>query len=120
MPREVHEQWTVNPEDPDDRTLAGVTVVVRESPWDDESRQKAIDLIEYEESLCHCGCGLPREVAWKKQPFMVHEAVCYAGKAIAELQEVHRKKHEQTGDYEAFMRGRHYFAAPAKEPNPDD
>lgn len=115
MPREVHEHWAVDPAEPENRdkhVLTGITVVTRESAWDDNSRARAIALTEYEESLCGCGCGLPREVAHKKQGFNVDSFVCWAGRAVEQVKKADRAAHE--GD-EAWFAGRHYFAVPARQ-----
>jgi hypothetical protein len=83
VPREVHETYATNPDDPDGEGIrTGYVVVARESEWDDTTRARALALVEYEEGLCSCGCGLPREQAYLKQPFMVHKVTCYADKAI--------------------------------------
>lgn len=111
MPREVHETYAHNPDDPQNPTLTGYVVVTRESPWDDKTRARALALTEYEDSICPCGCGLPRETAWKKQAFKVDHFVCYAGQAIEVLKDMHREEHKD----DAWFRGRHYFAVPVAE-----
>lgn len=118
MPREVHETFTVDPEDPDAEPVrTGFVVVTRESPWDDQTRRRALELAEHEESICGCGCGLPMTVAHdpeqgKNLGFLVHEMTCYAGKSIA----MHRRKREQDHENSAqgWDDGLHYFATPAK------
>jgi hypothetical protein len=118
MPREVHETYTLNPKDPDgEPILTGYVVIARESEWDDNSRQRAIALTEYEDSVCRCGCGLPREIAHKKQAFDVDTVVCYAGRAMKQLEDIDREKHK---DDPAWFYGRHYVAWPAKPPPDDD
>lgn len=120
MPREVHETWELDPNDPENREkhrLTGYVVITRESPWDDKSRARALKLTEYEESLCHCGCGLPREIGHKKQGFKVHEVVCYAGKAVETVKRLHREQHK---DDTAWFDGRQYVAVPADEAAPDN
>lgn len=118
MPREVHEHYSVDPSNPDaEAVLTGYTVVTRESPWDDTSRERALKLTEYEEGLCTCGCGLPVKVAHdpeqaKKLGFIVHEYTCFAQKAIAQ----HRRKKDEKNEKSSpgWDDGLHYFAVPAK------
>jgi hypothetical protein len=92
-------------------------VITRESPWTDEARARALALTEYEDSLCHCGCGLPRDVAHKKQPFTVHDFVCYAGQAIAVVRRMHKAEHK---DDEKWFEGRQYVAIPADDKADDN
>ena len=112
MPREVHETYQIDPGDPDNPRLTGFVVVTRESPWNDESRARAIALTEHEDSICRCGCGLPRAIAHKKQPFTVHDSICYAGQAIDVVKRMHKAEHK---DDEKWFEGRHYVAVPADE-----
>lgn len=115
MPREVHETYTLDPDNPDgDGVLTGYVVVTRESEWDDNTRARALALIEYEDSLCRCGCGLPRREAHRKQPFMVHTYTCYAQKAAESKR---RADHDAAKDTKepGWDDGLHYVAVPAKE-----
>jgi hypothetical protein len=119
MPREVHETYECDPDDPtntEKHRLVGYVVITRESPWDDKSRARALALTEYEDSICRCGCGLPADMAHTKQPFKVHEVVCYATRAVEHLKARHREEHK--GD-DAFFYGRQYVAVPA-EAAPDN
>lgn len=120
MPREVHETYECDPDDPtnlEKHRLVSFTVVTRESPWDDKSRARALALTEHEDSLCRCGCGLPADISHKKQDFLVHELVCYADKSIRALRRVHEKEHK---DDPSFFDGRMYVAVPADEGGPDN
>ena len=120
MPREVHETFECDPADPENREkhrLVGYVVITRESPWDDKSRDRAIALTEYEDSLCHCGCGLPRDIAHKRQPFKVHEVVCYAAKATEALRRHHREQHKED---DSWFDGRQYVAVPVREAATDN
>jgi hypothetical protein len=113
VPREVHETYATNPDDPDGEGIrTGYVVVARESEWDDTTRARALALVEYEEGLCSCGCGLPREQAYLKQPFMVHKVTCYADKAIQSRRRADRELHEK--DKPGWDDGLHYVAVPAK------
>lgn len=85
----------------------GHTVVTRESEWDDESRGRALRLIEYEDSLCKCGCNLPIAVAHKRQAFKVDHFTCYAGRAIEMKRRMDRKEHEKD---DGWADGKHYYA----------
>jgi hypothetical protein len=118
VPREVHETYSVDPNDPDAEPVrTGYVVVVRESEWDDASRDRALELTEYEETLCQCGCGLPMRIAHdpeqaKKLGFMVHEYKCYAAKAVAQHRRKKQEAHKESP--EGWDDGLHYFAVPAK------
>lgn len=115
MPREVHETYAVDPDDPENREkdhLVSYVVVTRESAWDDKSRARALALTEYEETICTCGCGLPREIAHKKQGFMVHRVTCYAGQAVTRER---RKDEEKHKDDPTWGDGLRYFAVPATD-----
>lgn len=112
MPREVHETYEIDPDDPenqDKHRLVGYVVITRESPWDDNTRARALALTEYEDSLCSCGCGLPREVAHNDQPFRVDSFKCYASRAIRLAKEKLHKKHP-----DEWFEDRHFFASPVK------
>lgn len=59
---------------------------VREAEWLDSDRALALALTEYEQSLCPCGCGQPRELAWNPDSegwWQVGHLRCYAGAAKA-------------------------------------
>lgn len=119
MPREVHETYEVDPDDPtnpEKHRLVSYTVVTRESPWDDKSRTRALRLTEYEDSLCK-GCGLPRDESHKAKGFKVHELVCRSCKATEMLRRHHQKQHEKD---EAFFDGRQYVAVPVSREGGDD
>jgi hypothetical protein len=120
MPREVHETYELDPDDPenpDKHRRVGFVVITRETPWDEKSQARALALTEYEDSLCRCGCGLPRDIAHKEQPFLVHDFVCYAGRAIEALRAKHRVEHKGN---DAWFDGRQYVAVPADKKADDN
>lgn len=120
MPREVHQTYTCDPDDPENpekQKLVGYVIVTRESAWDDKTRARALALTEWEDSLCTCGCGLPREIAHRKQHFTVDSFVCYAGRATAGVRAADEEKHK---DNQAWFYGRYYYAVPADSPPEDD
>jgi hypothetical protein len=115
VPREVHETYTVNPDDPDaEAVLTGYVVVTRESEWDENSRARALGLVDYEESLDRVS-GLPRAEAYRKQPFMVHTVTNYAEKAVQAQKRKDREAHKKDAD--GWDDGLNYVAVVAK---PDD
>lgn len=96
MPREVHEHYEVTDGDPETAELVGYTYVTRESEWDDETRARALALAAFEGGLCPCGCGRQAsEVFNPNQPYLVHEAVCAAGRAIARVRRDKAKANEE-------------------------
>jgi hypothetical protein len=112
MPREVHEHFTLTtPGDPSSGVLTGYTVITRESEWDDETRARALALYEYENSLCACGCNRPATESREPTPYVIHEAKCYAGRALEQHRRTQREKHENAPD--GWDDGVHYFAVPA-------
>jgi hypothetical protein len=117
VPREVHETWVIDPDNSDKPVKTGYVVVTRESDWDDTSRDKALGLTEYEESLCSCGCGLPmsvvRDPEQVKLGYMIHEYRCSAQQATEKHRRAQREKHKDSP--EGWDDGLHYYAVPAKE-----
>lgn len=103
--------------DPDDN-LTGYTIITRESPWDDESRRRALALAEYENSICQCGCGLPVDVAFDDaQAFKVDTIVCRAGKAKAQVERKTREAHEKDPNG-AWSDGLYHYVVPVDDDRP--
>lgn len=116
MPREVHEHYTLTTEgDPTTGVLTGITVITRESEWDDDTRERALALYEYENSMCGCGCGRPASETREKTPYVIHEATCYAGRALDQHRRTERERHKDST--EGWDDGKHYYAVPA---SPDE
>lgn len=95
--------------------LTGTTVVTRESPWDETSRQRAMALHAYESGLCKCGCGRPAAESYdSKQVYRVDSFTCTAGRAIeiVRRQEAEQAKKENRPD--DWNAGLHYYAEPVK------
>lgn len=120
VPREVHETYAVDPADPDAEPVrTGYVVVTRESEWDDNTRARALGWVQYEESICNCGCGLPRAVAHSKQQaalgFRVHEFTCYAQKSIERHRRSQRVAHKDAPD--GWDDALHYYATAEKPPD---
>ena len=107
-PREVHEHYDA------DGALTGTTVVRRESEWDDETRDRALSLAAYQDSVCGCGCGLSVEDAHKDQPFVVDKFKCYARRAIDLKREADVKRAKKEKWPDSWESGLHYFARPHK------
>lgn len=108
MPEEIHETY-----DPEGALLTR-TVVTRESAWDDDSREAALALLEYEDGMCQCGCGTPVAQAYDpKQAFLVDHVVCQAGRAIAQVKR--RKGEERKDAPEGWDDGFHYYAKPVTD-----
>ena len=109
MPAEVHEYRNPAGE------LIGTITVRRESVWDDIARGQALAMALWDEGICSCGCGLPREVAHTSQPMVVDEEVCYAAKAV----EMHKRRKREDAKRrdlpEGWDDGVHYFARPLTE-----
>lgn len=59
----------------------GHSVIYRESPWDDASRDRAMEFVRHERSL-DSRTGLPLHEAQKDQKFVVTDVTNYATKAI--------------------------------------
>lgn len=116
MPREVHEHFTVDPDNPDGPGIpTGYTIVTRESPWDDDTRARAIALTEREDSICKCGCGRPiAETLQKDQAYRVHVVRCAAGRAIDQVRRLDRDKHKNDPSWDD---GLHYRAEPVELPD---
>jgi hypothetical protein len=82
VPREVHQTYAVDPDDPEGEPVyTGYVVVTRESEWSETTRARAVALVEHEESI-DGATGLPKDEAYRKQGFMVHRVTNYADKAI--------------------------------------
>ncbi len=53
--------------------------------WNDVDRSLALALVAYEDSLCPCGCGYPRDRVWDDDAdgwFEVEQVTCYARAAL--------------------------------------
>lgn len=85
----MHEHFDV------EGNLTGRTVVTRESMWDDESRGRALRLMEYEAGLCPCGCGLRADVVNSPNPMRVEKFTCYASRALAAKKRADQDEHEK-------------------------
>lgn len=124
MPKEVHEHWAVDPDDPENgekHKLTGYTIITRESPWDEDTRARALALTEHEDSLCKCGCGRPAiETLRKDVIYDVRGVRCAAGRAIDHQRRLDREAHK---DDPTWDDGLHYYAEPAGHaevaPDPD-
>jgi hypothetical protein len=60
---------------------------VREAEWLDSDRAFALALTEHEQSLCPCGCGQPKDLAWNPDSagwWEVAHLQCQAAAAKAE------------------------------------
>ena len=109
MPAEVHEHYDA------DGNPTGTTVITRESPWDESSRERALALHLYETGLCKCGCQRPAAEAYDpKQVYLVDHFTCVAGRAIeiAKKRDAEKAKREKLPD--DWNLGRHYYAEPVK------
>lgn len=89
MPTEVHQHF-----DAEDNEI-GHTVITRESPWDDESRGRALRLAEYDAGICSCGSGLPIVECLKDQTFLVDHTVHYGKRALDKVIAAEDKAAEQ-------------------------
>lgn len=88
--------------------------MTREPEWNDSARARALRLDEYDQSI-DSDTGLPREEAYKDQPFVVHsDVVNHARAAIDRVRADDAEKHK---DDPRWMDGRRYYAEPY---NPDD
>ena len=103
MPTEVHEHFDT------DGNLTGRTVTTRESEWDDQTRNRVLELDAYEALLCGCGCGLPMTEAHRKQPFLVDVVTCEATRAMEKFKDAERDRAKREKWPEGWERGRHYF-----------
>lgn len=108
MPQEVHEHYAL-PDGPDGKpVLTGYTVITRETEWDDETRQRALDLAEHENSLCSCGCGRPAAETFRpNQVYAVKTARCAAGRAIDLTR---RQMSEANKENPGWDDGLHFYA----------
>ena len=96
-----------------------MTVVTRESPWDDETRDRVLSHAERKRLTCRCGCGqLATESVGSEDPWFVDFYVCEAGRALELKQAEHRKDAEDDDGKlpEGWGAGRHYFV---KKYDPD-
>lgn len=117
----MHEHYDViDAGTPDEReVLTGRTVVHRESPWDDRSRQRAMRLAEHQRNVCPCGCGQQVDKAWDKdQVWKVDHYTCYAEKARTQVDRQLEKKHENSPP--GWDDGRHSFVIPVDDERPPE
>lgn len=99
--------------------LTGTTVVTRESPWDDDSRGRALRLAEYTDSLCGCGCGLPiTESRDATRAMFVESHVCYARRAIESVSRADEKAARKADKPDGWADGVIYTVVPL-DPNED-
>lgn len=107
MPTEVHEHFDA------DGNPTGHTVVTRESPWDDTSRDRALALHAYETDMCKCGCGRPASESYgTTQSYKVHSFFCAAGRAIEQIRRRDKEQAEREKRPEGWNDGIHYYAEP--------
>lgn len=93
--------------------MTGTTVVTRESPWDDASQERALELAAYEETLCRCGCGQSVQVAADpEQAFKVEVATCYAGRAKAREERRRKADAKEQNKREGWDDGQHLVVVP--------
>lgn len=88
--------------------------------WNDDDRERAIALDEYERSLCPCGCGMTRaEGHDPNRGFDIDWSTCYAGKAIAYARRQLRSQAEDSkGDVkEGWDDGLLFFVADSRIEN---
>jgi hypothetical protein len=72
----------------------------RSSEWIDQDYILAEAWSAYQQSLCPCGCGFPRDQAWDDTMdgwFEAHETACYA-KAAKERWEKDHSERNKSGD----------------------
>jgi len=106
----VHEHY-----DATGKVKTGITVVTRESPWDEQSRGRALKLAEHEAGICKCGCGLPIDVAHDPtQVFGIERIKCRAGKAIHKVRRADEAAAKAANKPDGWDDGLHYSATPMK------
>lgn len=114
MPTEIHEHF----DNDDQRT--GYTIVTRESPWDDDSRGRALRLAEYENSMCGCGCNLPAAISYdESKVWAVDTITCQAGRALAQVTRMESEAAEKQNRPAGWSDGKHYYVVPQDSP-PDE
>jgi hypothetical protein len=107
MPTEIHQHYDA------EGNYTGHTVITRESPWDDETRDRALRLHQYESNLCGCGCGQPVvETYGKQQVYKVDKFTCLAGRALAMAKREDDKEAEREKRPEGWKDGLHYYVEP--------
>lgn len=104
MLTEIHEHFDVN----DVKT--GYTVITREPLWNDDDRERAIALDEFERSLCPCGCGLPKDKAFDPaREFSVEMGICHARRTLETQERRDRESAEKKNKPESFFDGAFWF-----------
>lgn len=106
VPAEVHTHYDA------EHNVTGYTTVERESVWTDETRARATLLVDSEDLICPCGCGLRVDVAHTKAPFDVAEVVCYAGRAVRQAERLRRSRAKADGEPDGWDDGLFFVARP--------
>lgn len=99
----MHEHFDV------DGNPTGTTVITRETEWDDDTRARVLEATAYEDMLCRCGCGLPIDQAHVKQPFLVHDSICYASRALETKRRADAEAAKKAGKPDGWDDGLMYF-----------
>lgn len=92
-------------------------VVTRETEWDDETRDRVLNLAAYDQSMCPCGCGVAMSEATKDQPFVVDHFTCYATRAKERLRKIHQDEAKKNKLADGWDTGRVYFIRDTHEPD---
>jgi hypothetical protein len=124
VPREVHEHQSVVGHNPDGTAkveTTGYTVVTRESVWDAATLERVMRVVDYRESLCPCGCGIPVDQAWDPyyEPWSVDSFTCYARRALESVARRWQKQNE--GQPDGWADGvEHFVTAPDEASHNDE
>lgn len=87
-----------------------MTVVTRESEWDEVSVSRAIELHRYESGACPCGCGQQIDEATDTtRAFVVQEHVCQARRALNRHEKAEKAKAEERKAPEDWDAGLTYY-----------
>ncbi len=115
-PAEVH---TYFDKDGEECSMADAwsTVVEREAEWDADTRGRVMRLAEWEDGMCKCGCGQPKDIAHDKEKatYMVDYFTCYAGRAKRQVERMHKVQAEKDGKADGWDDGRHYYVRTPSE-----
>lgn len=95
--------------------VTGYTIVTTESAWDETTRERIQRLVEWEKSLCPCGCGVPVEQAWDKfyEPWSVEDYTCYARRALERVRRAWEESHKN--DVPGWADGVEHFVVPHED-----